>query len=162
MFKFSAAGLALLFLVSGCGQAPEDRSTANAMAGEGARTSIKIRNQYQEKLLALSDADRDLTLRRAVRDDGGSCSKISGSKYQQDYKGMAMWVAHCSGGDWAVYLSPSGTVQARACKEIPILNRQEKQLDMPACRAAPVDTLAPVSEPRWPDPAPPPQPFDKV
>src|SRR6476619_307038 len=101
MFR-AAAALVLVSLLAGCGQQPSAGAPENATA---AQRSIRIRNEWQEKLLALSDLDRELALRRAVRDDGGSCPKITGSKYQQDYQGMAMWVAYCSSGDWAVYVS---------------------------------------------------------
>ena len=87
-------------------------------------------NPFQEKLLALNERDRMLTLMRAVQDDAGQCPRISGSTYQQDYQNMAMWVAHCSNRDWAVYISPSGIVQVRACNEA-------KQLGLPECAAAP-------------------------
>ncbi|MDB5698394.1 MAG: hypothetical protein JWN69_1198 [Alphaproteobacteria bacterium] len=87
-------------------------------------------NPFQDKLLALNDRDRMLALKRAVQDDAGQCPRISGSTYQQDYQGMAMWVAHCSNREWAVYLSPSGIVQVRACSEA-------KQLGLPECAASP-------------------------
>lgn len=86
-------------------------------------------NPFQEKLLALNERDRMLTLMRAVQDDAGQCPRISGSTYQQIYQNMAMWVAHCSNRDWAVYISPSGIVQVRACSEA-------KQLGLPECAAA--------------------------
>lgn len=158
MFKSRTAGVLLvLSVLGGCGQAPQDQAAGDTAAAPSAQRSIKIRNEWQEKLLKLNDADRDLTLRRAVTDDGGSCSKISGSKYQQDYKGMAMWIAHCSGGDWAVYISPSGVIQARACKDIPMLNQQNAKLDLPTCHLRPADPLTPVPEPRWPEPPAPPK-----
>lgn len=153
--RWNLALMAAATMVAGCGQAPSDeREGAAASSGASGAGTIKIRNEYQEKLLALGDLDRDLTLRRAVRDGGGSCPKISGSKYQQDYKSMAMWVAHCSSGDWAVFVSAGGNVQARSCKDIPVLNRDNKNLNLPTCHPRPVDTLAPVDEPQWPEPAP--------
>jgi hypothetical protein len=107
-------------------------------------------NPYQKQLLALTETSRMLTLRRAVQDDGGSCNKVTGSRYQQDYKGMAMWVAYCSSGLQAVYVAPSGDVQARPCKD-------SVTLGLPECVAAP---NAPDAPP-WPNAAdtlPPPPP----
>ena len=153
-----AAGLFVLASLGGCGQSVSGQSD-NSATGV---TSIKIRNEYQEKLLALDSSNRDLTLRRAIRDDRGSCAKISGSRYQQDYKGMAMWVAHCSSGDWAVFLAPSGDIQARECADIPTLNKENKSLALPACHTVAVDTETTVEQPRWPEPAPPPKPIDKL
>lgn len=88
-------------------------------------------NQYQQKLLALGERERNLALRRAIQDDGGNCPQIKGSAYQQEYQRMAMWVAHCEGRvgrkDWAVYVGVSGTVQARECTTA-------RQLGLPECR----------------------------
>jgi hypothetical protein len=165
MVKATAAPtLLLLAFLAACGQAPSDQSAGNAATNANANTAtrhITIRNEYQENLLKLNDTQRDLTLRRAVRDDGGSCDHISGSKFQQDYKNMKMWVAHCSSGDWAVFLTPTGDVQVRACKDIPKLNADNKGLNLPTCHPAPVDTLAPPPEPSWPEPTQPPQPAGK-
>lgn len=141
-----SATAALLLLLAGCGQPPAGDGGDNAAT---AIRPITISNPSQEALLKLNDLDRDLTLRRAIRDDKGNCPKIRGSKYQQDYKGMAMWVAHCTGGDWAVYVAPSGTVQARPCKEA-------AQLKLPLCHPGPPELTGPVSAPHWPDPPPPP------
>lgn len=105
---------------------------SEAGGGGGAPQQVAKRvkpNPFQEKLLALNERDRMLTLMRAVQDDAGRCPRISGSTYQQDYQNMAMWVAHCSNRDWAVYISPSGIVQVRACSEA-------KQLGLPECAAA--------------------------
>jgi hypothetical protein len=154
----------LVSFLSACGQATSDQSSENAPAGaaaNGATSHITIRNEWQEKLLKLNDTQRDLALRRAVRDDRGSCDHISGSKYQQQYKSMAMWVAHCSSGDWAVFLAPNGDVQVRSCTDIPRLNADNKGLNLPTCQSAPVDTLGPPPEPKWPEPVPPPQPEGK-
>jgi hypothetical protein len=88
-------------------------------------------NPYQQKLLALEERDRNLALRRAIQDDGGSCPQIKGSTYQQEYQKMAMWVAHCEGRagrrDWAVYIGAAGMVQARACATA-------RQLGLPECK----------------------------
>ena len=152
MFRPYAAA-ALLLLLAACGQAPPDREGSSSENATGAVRSITVRNRSQEALLKLEDLERDLTLRRAVRDDGGSCAKIRSSKYQQDYEGMAMWVAHCTGGDWAVYVAPSGTVQARRCADA-------ETLKLPACHPGPVEATGPVETPRWPDPPPAPAPLN--
>lgn len=163
MIKASIApALLLLSSLSACGQAPSDQPAGNAATNVSAATRhITIRNEYQEKLLKLNDTQRDLTLRRAVRDDNGRCNHISGSKYQEQYKSMAMWVAHCESGDWAVFLAPTGEVQVRACQDIPKLNADNKWLNLPTCHPAPVDTLAPPPEASWPEPATPSEPTGK-
>jgi hypothetical protein len=96
-------------------------------------------NPYHERMLGLSETNRKLALRRAVQDDGGNCRTIKDSAYQQDYEGMAMWIARCAGGDWAVFVAPSGYVQVRACKDA-------EQLGLPECRGA---GEAPAEAPVW-------------
>ena len=86
-------------------------------------------NPAHQQMLAARDVDRMLALRRAIQDDEGSCPKVTGSAFQENYKGMAMWVAYCSNGAWAVYIAPSGDIQARACKD-------SRQLELPECRPA--------------------------
>lgn len=87
-------------------------------------------NPYHAKMLAMSETNRMLALRRAIQDDGGSCPRISDSAYQEQYQGMAMWTVRCSNGDWAVYVAPNGTVQSRPC-------RHARQLGLPECLSLP-------------------------
>ena len=122
MFRAMTAAALLLPALAGCGDAGEP---ANVTKITGPKENV-----YQQKMLALAETDRNLTLRRAVQDDGGSCPRITDGAYQQEYKGMAMWVARCSNRDWAVYLGPTGNVQARACN-------QAAQLKLPECSRLP-------------------------
>jgi hypothetical protein len=150
-----APALLLLSVLTACGQPPPDQSGRNMAVDvtSNAMTRITIRNEWQEKLLKLGDSQRDLALRRAVRDGDGRCDHISGSKFQQDYKSMKMWVAHCDSGDWAAFLAANGDVQVRMCKDIPKLNADNKGLNLPLCHPWPMDALAPPPEPKWPESA---------
>ena len=127
---FRASGLAVLvplLALAGCGsQDSADGGDAGPAAGEQATINVVVPNPYQKQLLALNETNRKLALRRAVQDDGGSCRSIKSARFQQEYNGMAMWVASCAGGDWAVYLAPSGIVQVRACKD-------SRELGLPEC-----------------------------
>ena len=124
MFKPRVAAIVLALLTfTGCdGGTPE---AANV-------TKIAQPNVYQQRLLTLNETDRNLTLRRAIQDDGGQCPKIVGAAYQQEHQGMAMWAVRCSNEDWAVYVGAGGTVQARLCA-------QAQQLGLPICSAVPKD-----------------------
>jgi hypothetical protein len=125
------AAMPMLLALAGCdGDAPERNVT---------HIKVVEPNSYHERMLALSETNRKLALRRAVQDDGGSCRSIQDSAYQQDYEGMAMWIARCVGGDWAVFVAPSGYVQVRACKDA-------EELGLPKCRGA---SEAPASTPVW-------------
>ena len=123
--------LPLLLALAGCdGGTPASENVSSVAARP---------NPYQKQLVALSEVDRKLVLRRAVQDDGGTCPKVRSSRYQQEYKGMAMWVSYCSNEAWAVYVDPDGNVQARPC-------RQSKQLGLPECTPEEAD---PETQPLW-------------
>lgn len=114
----------LLLLVSlalaACGDAGD--------SGGQAPTPIKAASPYVAQMRALSSLNRSLALRRAIQDSGERCKKIESSAYQQEYKNMAMWTAHCSDtGDWALFIAPNADVQVRKCADA-------AQLKLPACR----------------------------
>jgi len=123
MFTFRSAAFAALLLVGGCDE--------NSAPAPQPPKEVKARdNPFHQQLLAARPVDRMLALRRAIQDDDGSCNKVTGSDYQQQYKGMSMWIAHCSSGSWAVYVAPSGDIQARPCKD-------SAALGLPECMAVP-------------------------
>ena len=116
---WSGAALALAFTVGACGDEAEPQQE---------RRSIKIENPHHDQLSALSQDMQHLGLMRAIRDNGNRCKRVDAASYQEDYRGMAMWVARCSEGrDWAVFISPNGDIQVRACTET-------QQLELPECR----------------------------
>jgi hypothetical protein len=136
-----AALLPLLLAAAAC-------DDGGSSARDVPKTKIAEKNPYHESMLALDANNRMLTLRRAVQDEGNSCRTVTASAYQQQYEGMAMWIAYCSSGAWAVYIAPSGIVQVRACKDA-------RQLGLPECLPEPRD---PDEVPMWPREAPPPPP----
>src|SRR4051812_16416565 len=92
-------------------------------------TQVVAANSYSDQLKALSPDTRNLGLYRSIRDNNQRCKKVDRAQYQQRYKSMAMWTAHCTdSGDWAVYIAPNGDVQVSAC-------RYAGQLGLPECRA---------------------------
>jgi hypothetical protein len=123
MFRITAAALSLLIALAGCdgGETPERNVT---------KITVGKDNPYHRRMLEADETSRMLALRRAIQDDGGSCRHIKSSSYQQQYQGLEMWVARCDRGDWAVYIAPSGIIQARACKDA-------RQLGLPECRGTP-------------------------
>ncbi|HEX8623059.1 MAG TPA: hypothetical protein VF718_13915 [Allosphingosinicella sp.] len=91
-------------------------------------TQVVAANTYSDQLKALSEPTRLLGLYRAVRDTGQRCKRVDRGAYQQQYKSMAMWTAHCTdSGDWALYIAPNGDVQASPCAHA-------KELGLPECR----------------------------
>lgn len=107
--------------VSACGR------NAEAQASSKPADQAK-QGHYIDDLRKLPMAAQNATLFRAIADSGESCTGVAKSAYQQDFKGMGMWVAHCrEGQDWAVFVSQTGYVQARACPTA-------HQSGFPACK----------------------------
>lgn len=101
------------------------------------RTQIKVVNPMHDGLLRLNSLNQRLALMRAIRDNGRRCARVDGGAYQEDYRGMAMWVALCEDGrHWAVFIAPNGDTQVRDCGDM-------HQLNLPQCRPV---TPAPAEE----------------
>lgn len=101
------------------------------------RTQIKVHNPSHEGLLKLNSLNQRLALMRAIRDNGRRCSRVDGARYQEDYRGMAMWVALCEDSrHWAIFIAPNGDTQVRDCGDM-------YQLNLPQCRPV---TPAPPEE----------------
>jgi hypothetical protein len=93
-------------------------------------TQVQAANPYSDQLKTMSEPMRNLGLYRALRDNNERCKRVDRAAYQQQYKTMAMWTAHCSDtGDWAIYIAPNGDVQVSRCQ-------YASQLGLPECRAA--------------------------
>lgn len=76
-------------------------------------------NSYHEQLKSLPPTLRNAGLRNAIYDSGARCLQVERSQFQQEYKGSAMWTAHCSDtGDYAVFVTPSGFGQVVKCGDI--------------------------------------------
>jgi hypothetical protein len=117
-------GLAIIaiggLLLAGCEDGAPERNV----------TQVVAVNPHSDQLKALSEPTRYLGLYRALRDNGQGCKRVDRGAYQQQYKTMAMWTAHCTDtGDYAIYIAPNGDVQVSACKDA-------RELGLPECRAA--------------------------
>ena len=112
--------VALAMLCSGCGSENSDQPQ-NV-------TRIRAANPVSDQLKGLTEVYRYLGLRRAIKDSGQRCKKVDRGAYQEEYKTMAMWTAHCTdSGDWGVFIAPSADVQVRQCRHM-------AQLGLPACK----------------------------
>ncbi len=93
-------------------------------------TKVVAANPMSDQLKILSEPTRNLGLYRAIRDNGRRCKRVDRGQYQQQYKSMAMWTAHCTDtGDYSLYIAPNGDVQVRACKDA-------RELGLPECKPA--------------------------
>jgi hypothetical protein len=116
MRALACLGACGLFL-AGCEDGAPERNVTHVVAA----------NPFSDQLKALSEPTRHLGLYRALRDNGQHCKRVDRGAYQQQYKSMAMWIAHCTDtGDWALYIAPNGDVQASACGDA-------KELGLPEC-----------------------------
>jgi hypothetical protein len=111
---------ASLVLLAGCEDGAPEQNVTHVVAA----------NPMSDQLKALSEPTRFLGLYRAIRDNGQRCKRVDRGQYQQQYKSMAMWTAHCTDtGDYALYIAPNGDVQVSACKDA-------RELRLPECKAA--------------------------
>ena len=116
--------LAAAVALAGCGDSDEP-------APERKTTVMRAANPTSDNLKALDPLYRHLGLWRGIRYNRGVCKKVDRGAYQQEYKNMAMWTAHCTdSGDWAVFIAPDASVQAAKCADA-------EQLRLPACKPIP-------------------------
>ena len=115
----AAAIIALVILaVAGCDDGQQR---------EEARPT-KITNPPHNQLLALPGELQRLGVMRALRDNGRRCQRVEATRYQEDYRQMAMWVALCADGRyWSLFIAPNGDTQVRECENM-------EQLGLPQCR----------------------------
>ena len=124
---FASAALAGCIVIAAC---ESGEPAAN-------RTQIKVENPMHDGLMRLNSLNQRLALMRAIRDNGRRCGRVDGARYQEDYRGMAMWIALCEDSrHWAVFIAPNGDTQVRNCADM-------HQLSLPQCRPV---TPAPPEE----------------
>ena len=89
---------------------------------------IKVANPAHDRLSALNGENQRLGLTFTIRNNGFRCRRVEAARYQEDYRGMAMWVALCNDGrHWAVFIAPNEDTQVRNCADA-------RQLRLPQCR----------------------------
>jgi hypothetical protein len=58
-------------------------------------------------------------MRRAIRDSGYRCQRVTQSGYVGRYENLDMWTATCDDGrQWAVFVGADGSAQVRDCKDV--------------------------------------------
>lgn len=96
---------------------------------------VVIANPQSDRLKTLSPLYQRIGLVRAIQDSGKRCTRVDALGYQQEYRGLAMWVALCDDGrHWAIFIAPNADVQVRECLH-------NAELNLPVCR--PVAPLPP-------------------
>ena len=115
--------LAMAMTMTACGSEPQP-------APEPAR-EILVRSESQKQLFELNDLNRAIALKRAVRDFGPSCLRITKSGFVGRYKNMDYWAATCEDErgrtrDWALFIGANDSVQVRLCDDV-------AKVGLPAC-----------------------------
>ena len=103
------AAIAAAVAISGCDGGEPSQPTQ----------SIKVRGEAQEQLHQLNDLNRAIGLKRAIRDAGYRCQRVTRSGYVGEYENLEMWTANCDDQrDWAVFVGPDGSAQVRDCGDV--------------------------------------------
>lgn len=121
----------LLLLTGIVALAACDRGTADAPPPK----PIEVRSAAQNQLRQLDELNRAIALKRAVRDSGSSCLRVTSSGFVGRYKNMDYWTATCEDEfdrtrDWALFIGADDSVQVRLCQDV-------AEVGLPACKAAP-------------------------
>jgi hypothetical protein len=117
--RIAAASIIAALALTGC----QDES---APAPE--TKTIRAANPTSDNLKTLDPIYQHLGLRRGITYNRGKCKRVDRGEYQQEYKTMAMWRAHCTDtGDWAVFIAPDSSVQAVQCSDA-------ERARVPACK----------------------------
>ena len=81
--------------------------------------TIKVRGEAQEQLHQLNELNRAIGLKRAVRDAGYRCQRVTRSGFVGGYENLDMWMANCDDQrDWAIFVGPDGSAQVRDCGDV--------------------------------------------
>ncbi|QIK95128.1 hypothetical protein G7076_00270 [Sphingomonas sp. HDW15A] len=119
-------------LAAGCGSEPE--------APPAPPKEIMVRSESQKQLFELNELNRAIALKRAIRDFGPKCLRVTKAGYVGRYKNMDYWTATCEDEhnrtrDWALFIGANDSVQVRLCEDV-------AKVGLPAC-VVPEGKIAP-------------------
>lgn len=101
--------IAAALAISGCEDGQPEQSTQQ----------IRVRGEAQEELHKLNPLNRAIGLKRAIRDAGYRCQRVTRSGFVGEYENLDMWMANCDDQrDWAVFVGPDGSAQVRDCNDV--------------------------------------------
>ena len=96
-----------------------------------AAAQVHIANPASDGLARLADIPRRAALRAALLDSGLYCKRVEKAALQGPFRNLMMWRAKCDLKDdrldFAVFVGPDGTIQARKCGDL-------AELKLPPCR----------------------------
>ena len=85
----------------------------------------------QKQLFEANQLNRAIALKRAIRDFGAGCVRVTKSGYVGRYKQMDYWTATCQDDreqtrEWALFIGANDSVQIRLCEDV-------AKVDLPGC-----------------------------
>lgn len=119
---FLAASAAMMLAACGSKEEPQNNQTA---------PEIIVRSETQKQLFTLNDLNRAIALKRAIRDFGPGCLRVTKSGFVGRYKNMDYWTATCQDDfnrdrNWALFIGANDSVQVRLCDDV-------AKVGLPAC-----------------------------
>ena len=80
---------------------------------EEGRTSIQVpEGEYQARLQALPEGQRNAVFVRALRDAGRDCQGVVSSAFQGPLRGRPTWTARCDDGvGWVIIIGKTGIAE---------------------------------------------------
>ena len=117
-----AAGALLMLAACGSKEEPQNNQVA---------TEIIVRSDAQKQLFELDQLNRAIALKRAIRDFGPGCVRVTKSGFVGRYKNMDYWSATCQDDanrdrQWALFIGANDSVQVRLCEDV-------AKVGLPAC-----------------------------
>lgn len=101
--------IAAALVISGCEDGQPEQTTQ----------PIRVRGEAQEELHKLNELNQAIGLKRAIRDAGYRCQRVTRSSFVGEYENLDMWMANCDEQrDWAVFVGPDGSAQVRDCNDV--------------------------------------------
>ena len=89
-------------------------------APENAVRDIEVpEGDYQARLLAMPEGQRNAVFIRAIRDAGRDCQNVERSAFQGEQMGQPVWAARCGdGGNWVIVIGRAGIAQVASYDEL--------------------------------------------
>ncbi len=106
------AAIAALLPLAGCG----DKGSQAKQAGQPAADA---QHDFQARLAAMPEAERNAVFIRAIRDASFDCQHVDSSSYQGISAGSPTWVATCDkASNWVILIGSNGSAQVIKGSEI--------------------------------------------
>jgi hypothetical protein len=100
---FAACTLAVLLVLGGCERGAPEEGTTKIQVPEG---------DYQARLQAMPEGQRNAVFIRALRDAGRDCQGVVSSAFQGEFRGRPTWTARCDDGvGWVILIGKAGIAE---------------------------------------------------